>query len=101
MSTEKAAMRKAIRARYPGKSQRDAESVRLCAVIAQSNLFRCANVVAGYVPMAREADIMPLLRLTLDFGQNAAAAEGGRRAADDHAANLRFVSADSGRVRYS
>ena len=69
MSTEKAAMRKAIRARYPGKSQRDAESVRLCAVIAQSNLFRCANVVAGYVPMAREADIMPLLRLTLDLGK--------------------------------
>lgn len=69
MSTEKAAMRKAIRARYPGKSQRDAESARLCAVIAQSDLFRRANVVAGYVPMAREADIMPLLRLTLDLGK--------------------------------
>lgn len=69
MSTEKAALRKAIRARYPGKSQRDAESARLCAVIAQSNLFRRANVVAGYVPMAREADIMPLLRLTLDLGK--------------------------------
>lgn len=40
MSTEKAALRKAIRARYPGKSQRDAESARLCAVIAQSDLFR-------------------------------------------------------------
>ena len=69
MSTEKAALRKAIRARYPGKSQRDAESARLCAVIAQSDLFRRANVVAGYVPMAREADIMPLLRLTLDLGK--------------------------------
>ena len=53
MSTEKAALRKAIRARYPGKIQRDAESARLCAVIAQSDLFRRANVVAGYVPMAR------------------------------------------------
>lgn len=62
MSTEKAVLRKAIRARYPGKSQRDAESARLCAVIAQSDLFRRANVVAGYVPMAREADIIPLLR---------------------------------------
>lgn len=69
MNTEKAAMRKAIRARYPGKNQRDAESARLCAVIAQSDLFRRANVVAGYVPMAREADIMPLLRLTLDLGK--------------------------------
>lgn len=69
MSTEKAALRKAIRARYPGKNQRDAESARLCAVIAQSDLFRRANVVAGYVPMAREADIMPLLRLTLDLGK--------------------------------
>ena len=69
MSAEKAALRKAIRARYPGKNQRDAESARLCAVIAQSGLFRRANVVAGYVPMAREADIMPLLRLTLDWGK--------------------------------
>ena len=69
MSAEKAALRKAIRARYPGKNQRDAESARLCAVIAQSDLFRRANVVAGYVPMAREADIMPLLRLTLDLGK--------------------------------
>lgn len=69
MSAEKAALRKAIRARYPGKNQRDAESARLCTVIAQSDLFRRANVVAGYVPMAREADIMPLLRLTLDWGK--------------------------------
>ena len=69
MSAEKAALRKAIRARYPGKNQRDAESARLCAVIAQSDLFRRANVIAGYVPMAREADIMPLLRLTLDLGK--------------------------------
>ena len=69
MSTEKAVLRKTIRARYPGKNQRDAESARLCAVIAQSDLFRRANVVAGYVPMAREADIMPLLRLTLDLGK--------------------------------
>ena len=69
MSVEKAALRKAIRVRYPGKNQRDTESARLCAVIAQSDLFRRANVVAGYVPMAREADIMPLLRLTLDLGK--------------------------------
>ena len=97
MSTEKAALRKAIRARYPGKNQRDAESARLCAVIAQSDLFRRANVVAGYVPMAREADIMPLLRLTLDLGKTLLLP----RAADDHAANLRLVSADSGRLWYS
>ena len=81
MSTEKAALRKAIRARYPGKNQRDAESARLCAVIAQSDLFRRANVVAGYVPMAREADIMPLLRLTLDLGKTLLLprVEGGRQ----------------------
>ena len=69
MSAEKAALRQAIRARYPGKSQRDAESARLCAAIAQSSLFRRAKVVAGYVPMAREADIMPLLHRTLDLGK--------------------------------
>lgn len=69
MSADKAALRQAIRARYPGKNQRDEESRKLCAVIAQSDLFRRANVVAGYMPMAREADITPLLRLTLDSGK--------------------------------
>lgn len=69
MSAEKAALRQAIRARYPGKSQRDTESAKLCAVIAQSDLFRCAKVVAGYVPMAREANVLPLLRLVLKSGK--------------------------------
>lgn len=100
MSAEKAALRKAIRARYPGKNQRDAESARLCAVIAQSDLFRRANVVAGYVPMAREADIMPLLCLTLDLGKTLLLPRVEARG-DDHAANLRFVSADSGRLWHS
>lgn len=68
MSTERRRCESDSRA-VSRQSQRDAESARLCAVIAQSDLFRRANVVAGYVPMAREADIMPLLRLTLDLGK--------------------------------
>ena len=69
MNAEKATLRQAIRARFPGKSQRDAESETLCAAIAQSDLFRRAKVVAGYVPMAREADVLPLLRLALQSGK--------------------------------
>lgn len=69
MSAEKAALRRAIRARFPGKAQRDAQSERICHAIAQSPLFYCANVIGGYMPMAREADITPLLRLALAQGK--------------------------------
>lgn len=69
MSAEKAALRREIRAHFPGKAQRDEESARMCGAIASSDLFRHARVIAGYMPMAREADITPLLRLALDTGK--------------------------------
>lgn len=69
MSAEKAALRREIRARFPGQTQRDEESARMCDAIAKSDLFRRARVIAGYMQMAREADIAPLLHLTLDTGK--------------------------------
>lgn len=68
----KAALRAQIRARYPGDAARDAESRALCRAILASGLYRDAAVVAGYMPLRREADIRPVLEDVLASGRTLA-----------------------------
>lgn len=65
MSTEKAALRKMLRARFAGEAQRNEESSRICDLIALSALFRDASVIAGYMPLPWEADITKLMSFAI------------------------------------
>lgn len=72
LAAEKAALRRSIRAAWPGQARRDAESAALCAHLTAWAPFRQAAVVGGYMPMAREADVTPLLRRVLEDGRTLA-----------------------------
>jgi 5-formyltetrahydrofolate cyclo-ligase len=65
MSQEKVALRKLLRARFPGEAQRNEESCRMCELIASSVLFRDVSVIAGYMPLPWEADITKLMSFAL------------------------------------
>lgn len=54
-------MREAVRARFPGQAERTRESECLCRLILESPVFEEAGTIAGYVPMNREADVLPVL----------------------------------------
>ena len=60
--TEKAALRKAVRAAFPGDEERDRQSGLICEHLLDWQPLRDAKRVFGYLPMAREADILPVLR---------------------------------------
>ncbi len=70
--TDKAALRKAIRALYPGQAARDAESAHLCRHILGSDEYRRARVIGGYMPLLREADITLVLQDILATGRTLA-----------------------------
>ncbi len=65
MSTEKAALRKMLRARFAGEAQRNEESSRMCDLIASSSLFHDASVIAGYMALPWEADITKLMAFVM------------------------------------
>lgn len=69
LQDEKAALRKAIRARYPGADQRTLESDALCRHVLASDIYRQAKCIAGYLPLRREADVTPILRDALAAGK--------------------------------
>ena len=66
---EKAALRQAIRAAWPGQARQDEESAAICRHLTAWAPFRQAEVVGGYMPMAQEADITPLLKAVLASGR--------------------------------
>lgn len=66
---DKAALRRQIRAAYPGEAQREAESLALCAHIRSMPEYRAARVIGAYAPMKREADVTPLLTEILQSGR--------------------------------
>ena len=59
---DKAQLRRDIRAAFPGAEARRRESQALCGHILAWARYREARVVGGYIPMAREADIIPVLQ---------------------------------------
>lgn len=69
LTSEKAALRRAIRAAWPGEERRRAESAILCRHLLAWEPFCRARVVGGYIPMTHEADITPLLREVLASGR--------------------------------
>lgn len=66
---EKAALRREVRALYPGAEERDRQSKALCGHVAAWRAYREARVIGGYVPLKREADVTPLLRDALARGK--------------------------------
>ena len=67
--TDKQALRRAVRARFPGVEERSRESDLICRHVRAWPVWQRANVVAGYVPMGHEADITPLLTDALASGK--------------------------------
>lgn len=66
---EKALLRRQIRESYPGAEARQRESERLCAHVLRWQGYRQAKVIGAYMPMPREADVMPILRDVLAHGK--------------------------------
>lgn len=66
---DKAVLRRTIRGLYPGDEARNAHSAALCRQVLGWPVYQQAQVVCGYVPLRREADIMPLLRDVLSSGK--------------------------------
>lgn len=66
---DKQALRKSVRAAFPGEYFRARESRDICRCAADWQPFRDAQVVAGYIPMAHEADITPLMAHLLRTGR--------------------------------
>lgn len=67
--TEKAALRHALRALYPGDAARADESALLCRHLLHWPPFLQAQVVAGYVPLPHEVDVTPILQAVLSSGR--------------------------------
>ncbi len=55
-------LRTRIRSMHEGRQVRDAQSAALCRWILQSGEYRSARVIGGYMPLAHEADILPVLQ---------------------------------------
>lgn len=69
MRAEKQALRQAVRGRFPGREARDGESARICDHIAAWPVYQRARVVAGYIPLTREADVTSILSDALAAGK--------------------------------
>lgn len=69
---DKAVLRRHIRSLYAGPGEREAQSAAICRYILESPWYRQARVIGGYVPLMREADILPVLRDALASGRTLA-----------------------------
>ncbi len=69
MSSDKQALRRAIRQAFPGKASRDDQSIALCRHVMAWEPYRRAEVIAGYMPMGHEADVTALLLDALASGK--------------------------------
>lgn len=70
--SEKAALRQYLRSLHGGAQARAEESRLICRGILQSDWYREALVVAGYVPLKWEADVTDVLRHVLQSGRKLA-----------------------------
>lgn len=61
--------RKTLRSRYEGADARNIQSGLLCRHILQSEAYKRARVVAGYIPMSHEADVTEILQDVLLRGK--------------------------------
>ncbi|MGN0746339.1 MAG: 5-formyltetrahydrofolate cyclo-ligase [Aristaeellaceae bacterium] len=68
-AADKAALRRAIRSRFPGEDVRRAESEAMCRHILAWEPYRRAEAVGGYIPLRREADVTAVMRDALASGK--------------------------------
>lgn len=68
----KAELRRMVRARFPGAAERDRQSALLCERLLAWPTFQSAQGVGAYIPLAWEADVMPLCRAVLADGRRLA-----------------------------
>lgn len=61
-----------LRSRHEGADARDAQSALLCQHILNSDEYKAAHVIGGYMPLPREADVLPVLRDALAQGKTLA-----------------------------
>ena len=71
-AADKAALRRAIRSRFPGEEIRRAESVAMCRHMLAWKPYRQAETVGGYIPLRREADVTAVLEDVLASGRTLA-----------------------------
>lgn len=67
--TEKQALRREVRARFPGQEARLRESALICRHVLDWPVYRDAGVIAGYMPLPWEADVTPILEDALASGK--------------------------------
>lgn len=68
----KKALRQYLRTQHQGLAERDRQSLLLCRCIVESEMYRAARVIGGYMPLPREADITPVLQDALRQGKTLA-----------------------------
>ena len=68
-TSDKAALRRRVREAFPGKAARKAESALICRHVLTWDVYRSAKVIGGYMPMAHEADVTPILLDALAQGK--------------------------------
>ena len=71
-AADKAALRKAIRSRFPGDEIRRAESGAMCRHILSWEPYRQAETVGAYIPLRREADVTAVMLDVLASGRTLA-----------------------------
>ena len=66
---DKQTMRQTVRARFPDMEARNRESTLICRHVLSWPDYRAAKIVAGYIPLPREADITAVLADALASGK--------------------------------
>lgn len=69
---EKALLRRLTRSQALDSEKRAQESAAICRHILESAWYREARVIGGYMPMQREADVLPVLQDALASGRTVA-----------------------------
>ncbi len=64
--------RACLRSQHEGSAARDKQSSLLCRHILNSSEYKSARVIGGYMPLPREADVLPVLMDALAQGKTLA-----------------------------
>lgn len=65
-------LRVTLRAVHEGNRRRGEQSERMCRHILESDWYRNAQVIGGYMPMPHEADVYPVLMKAMQQGKTLA-----------------------------
>ncbi len=76
---DKADLRRKVRAAFHGKAARDEESLMICRHVLDWDAYQAAGVIGGYMPMAHEADVTPILLDALAQGKTLALPRCGKK----------------------